>query len=59
MMTTRRHPRTLAEAFGPYTSNQLAPIRQQAPLTERVFLAMSTVAAAVTAVLLIVHLIAK
>jgi hypothetical protein len=59
MMTTRRHPRTLAEAFGPYTSNQLQPMRQQAPLTERVYIALSTVAAALMAVLLIVHLIAK
>ena len=24
--TIRRHPRTMAEAFGPYTSNQLAPM---------------------------------
>jgi hypothetical protein len=59
MMTTRRHPRTLAEAFGPYTSNQLAPMRQQALPTERVYGFLATVAAAVMAALLIVHLIAK
>ena len=26
MNTTRRHPRTLNEAFGPYTSNSLQPM---------------------------------
>lgn len=26
-MNTRRYPRTLQEAFGPYTSNELHPMR--------------------------------
>ena len=26
-MNTRRYPRTMAEAFGPYTSNELHPMR--------------------------------
>ncbi len=26
MKTTRRHPRTLQEAFGPYASNDLQPM---------------------------------
>lgn len=26
-MNTRRHPRTMAEAFGPYTDNTLHPMR--------------------------------
>ena len=25
-MNPRRHPRTMAEAFGPYTSNDMAPL---------------------------------
>lgn len=27
-MNTRRHPRTLQEAFGPYTSHDLQPMRE-------------------------------
>lgn len=27
-MNTRRYPRTMAEAFGPYTSNELQPMRE-------------------------------
>lgn len=27
-MNTRRYPRTLQEAFGPYTSNDLQPMRE-------------------------------
>lgn len=27
-MNTRRYPRTMAEAFGPYTSNELHPMRE-------------------------------
>lgn len=27
-MNTRRYPRTMAEAFGPYTSNDLQPMRE-------------------------------
>lgn len=27
--TIRRHPRTMQEAFGPYTSNQLEPMSAQ------------------------------
>lgn len=27
-MSTRRHPRTMAEAFGPYTSHDLEPMRE-------------------------------
>ena len=29
MNSTRRHPRTLQEAFGPYTSRDVLPMRDQ------------------------------
>lgn len=30
-MNTRRYPRSMAEAFGPYTDNALHPMREQKP----------------------------
>jgi hypothetical protein len=55
MMTTRRHPRTLVEAFGPYTSHTVHPMPQPASLAERVYRALATMAGGVVAVLLLVH----
>ncbi len=34
--TSRRHPRTLQEAFGPYCSSQVAPMRSPETRAERV-----------------------
>lgn len=28
-INSRRHPRTMSEAFGPYTSNDLQPMREE------------------------------
>ena len=37
-MSTRRHPRTMAEAFGPYTDRRLQPMpEQRVPLAERIY----------------------
>lgn len=36
MDTTRRHPRTLQEAFGPYTSREIYEPRKPLTLWERI-----------------------
>ena len=33
-MNTRKYPRTMAEAFGPYTSNQLEPMPETGTVTD-------------------------
>ena len=43
-MNTRKYPRTMAEDFGPYTSNQLEPMPETGTVTD-VPLILSAVAA--------------
>lgn len=40
-----RHPRTLQEAFGPYTSSQIGETRRRAPAHEWVLYALAVVTA--------------
>lgn len=49
---TRRHPRTLQEAWGPYTSHDLQPMPDRNDYTAGWWLAMA-VCAAVTVVLIL------
>lgn len=52
-MNTRRHPRTLQEAFGPYTSQQVEPMpAPRRPLTLAQILYIPTVVAVITWALL-------
>ena len=52
-MNTRKYARTMAEAFGPYTSNQLEPIPEANDVTG-VALVLACVAAVALTVLAIV-----
>ena len=52
-MNTRKYPRSMAEAFGPYTSNQLEPIPEANDVTG-VALVLACVAAVALTVLAIV-----
>ena len=52
-MNTRKYPRTMAEAFGPYTSNQLEPMPEDDAVTG-VALVLACVAAVALTVLAIV-----
>jgi hypothetical protein len=45
-VNTRRHPRTLTEAFGPYTSHDLQPMRDPHEYTGRWWFAMGLIAIA-------------
>ena len=45
-MNTRRHPRTLTEAFGPYTSNTLHPMPDPRDYSPRWWTAIALVAIA-------------
>ena len=49
-MNTRKYPRSMAEAFGPYTSNQLEPIPEANDVTD-VALVLASVAAVAAAVM--------
>ena len=51
-MNTRKYSRTMAEAFGPYTSNQLEPIPEANDVTD-VALVLASVAAIALAVMAI------
>ena len=52
-MNTRKYARTMAEAFGPYTSNQLEPMPEDDAVTG-VALVLACVAAVALTVLAIV-----
>ena len=52
-MNTRKYPRSMAEAFGPYTSNQLEPMPEADSVTD-VALVLACVAAVALTVLVIV-----
>ena len=52
-MNTRKYSRTMAEAFGPYTSNQLEPMPEDDAVTD-VALVLACVAAVALTVLAIV-----
>ena len=52
-MNTRKYSRTMAEAFGPYTSNQLEPMPEADDVTD-VALVLECVAAVALTVLAIV-----
>lgn len=51
-MNTRKYSRTMAEAFGPYTSNQLEPMPEDDAVTD-VALVLASVAAVAAAVMAI------
>ena len=51
-MNTRKYARTMAEAFGPYTSNQLEPMPEADSVTD-VALVLASVAAVAVAVMAI------
>ena len=53
-MNTRKYSRTMAEAFGPYTSNQLEPMLEDDAVTGEalVLASVAAVAAAVMAMIL-------
>lgn len=51
-MNTRKYPRTMAEAFGPYTSNQLEPM-PEADTVNDVALVLASVAAVAVAAMAI------
>lgn len=55
-MNTRKYPRTMQEAFGPYASRHLEPMRQP-PMDwqDRVVLAGCAVAAVAVAALMIIE----
>ena len=48
-MNTRKYPRTMAEAFGPYTSNQLEPMPEADTATDVALVLASVAAVAVAA----------
>ena len=48
-MNTRKYPRSMAEAFGPYTSNQLEPIPEANDVTDVALVLASVAAVAVAA----------
>ena len=48
-MNTRKYPRTMAEAFGPYTSNQLEPMPEDDAVTGVALVLASVAAVAVAA----------
>ena len=48
-MNTRKYPRTMAEAFGPYTSNQLEPMPEADTVTDVALVLASVAAVAVAA----------
>ena len=52
-MNTRKYPRSMAEAFGPYTSNRLEPMPDDENVTD-VALVLACVAAVALTVLAIV-----
>ena len=49
-MNTRKYSRTMADAFGPYTSNQLEPMPEADTVTD-VALVLASVAAVAAAVM--------
>ena len=51
-MNTRKYSRTMAEAFGPYTSNSLEPMPEEEAVTD-VALVLASVAAVAAAVMAI------
>ena len=48
-MNTRKYSRTMAEAFGPYTSNHLEPIPEANDVTDVALVLASVAAVAVAA----------
>ena len=53
-MNTRKYPRSMAEAFGPYTSNQLEPMPEADTVTDVALVLASVAAVALTVVALFV-----
>ncbi len=50
-MNTRRHPRTLEEAFGPYTSKEFAEPEDPMPAADVIVVAACAIAALVLTVM--------
>ena len=48
-MNTRKYPRSMAEAFGPYTSDQLEPMPEDDTVTDVALVLASVAAVAVAA----------
>ena len=53
-MNTRKYPRSMAEAFGPYTNNQLEPMPEADSVTDVALVLASVAAVALTVVALFV-----
>ena len=53
-MNTRKYSRTMAEAFGPYTSNQLEPMPEADSVTDVALVLASVAAVALSVVALFV-----
>jgi ABC-type nitrate/sulfonate/bicarbonate transport system permease component len=58
-MSSFRHPRSMTEAFGPYTDNRLHPMQSQPTCTERVLGVVLAVVLGITAACWLLHELAK
>jgi len=59
MNTTRRHPRTLNEAFGPYCSNEVHPISEPQSRGEKVAGAVLAIVGGIVLAALLFHHLSK
>lgn len=59
MNTTRRHPRTMQEAFGPYTDGKLQPLPSRRTTGQRVADVIFATALGVCGAALLVHFLAR
>jgi hypothetical protein len=59
MNTTRRHPRTLQEAFGPHVDSRLHPMPEQRPRSARIADIVFATALGVIGAALLVHWLAR
>lgn len=59
MNTTRRHPRSMAEAFGPYTDNRLQPMPSRQTTGQRIADAIFVTVLGVCGAALLVHFLAR
>lgn len=58
-MSGFRHPRSMTEAFGPYTDNRLQPMQSQPTRTERVLGVLLAVVLGIIAACWLLHELAK
>lgn len=57
--TTRRYPRTLQQAFGPYTSREVEPMRSKPSKWERAADALFAVACGTAAAAFLFHILSR